>query len=79
MENYSVIEALGMMGIVSIVIGVCLAIFWAVMWWVIFQKAGYSTPFLLGILMIIPIINIILFLVFALGEWPILRKQSDIK
>jgi len=76
MQGYSAIEAFGTMGIFIFVIGICVAVFWGVMWWVIFQKAGYTASLLLGILMMIPIINVVLFLVFALGEWPVLQKPK---
>ena len=44
----------------------------AAIWWKIFAKAGYSG--LMGLLMFIPIINIILLLILAFGEWPIHRE-----
>jgi len=74
MEDASLIEGLGILGFISILIGIFCAIFWIILWWVIFKKAGYSASFLLGVLMMIPLINIVLFLIFALGEWPILRQ-----
>ena len=40
----------------------------------IFSKAGY--PWALGILMIVPVANIIMPFVLAFGDWPILRKQT---
>lgn len=43
-----------------------------IVWWVIFAKAGY--PGALSILMIIPLVNLIVFLVFLFGDWPV-RKE----
>jgi len=73
MDEASLFDAIGLLGIFSILIGLFCLLVWAVLWWVIFKKAGYNASFLLGILMAVPIVNIVLFLVFALGEWPILR------
>ncbi len=41
-------------------------------WWSIFSKAGYSGA--LSLLMFIPVVNIILLLILAFGEWPIQRE-----
>jgi len=60
--------------IVGIVVSITIAVLWAIIWLIIFKKAGYSYPLLLGILMIFPFINLIIFLIFAFGEWPILRN-----
>lgn len=66
-------------GILVFLGSIFFALFWIVLWWVIFKKAGYSASLLLGIIMVIPFINIIMFLVFALGEWPVLRKLQEKK
>jgi len=58
----------------GIVITITLAVLWALIWLIIFKKAGYAYPLLLGILMVIPFLNIIIFLIFAFGEWPILKR-----
>jgi len=44
-------------------------------WWAIFSKAGYSGA--LSLLFFIPIAGLIMFLVFAFGKWPILRRARD--
>lgn len=75
MQDVSLIEGLGLLGLILIAGGIFCVIFWAVMWWVIFKKAGFSYSFLLGILMAVPLINIVLFLIFAFGEWPILKNK----
>lgn len=41
----------------------------------IFGKAGY--PWALGLLMFVPIANLIIPLVLGFGEWPILRELKS--
>jgi len=41
----------------------------ALVWWRIFAKAGYRG--ITGLLMLVPIVNIVLLLIFAFREWPI--------
>ena len=43
----------------------------------IFHKAGYSWA--LGLLMIVPIANIILIFVLAFGDWPVRRELRQLK
>ena len=52
-------------------------IIWALLMVLIFRKAGYS-----GIqifLLFIPGVNVILFIWFALTEWPILRELERLR
>lgn len=46
-------------------------------WWKIFSKAGYAGA--LGLLMFVPLLNIIMFLFLALGDWPSLREQNTLE
>ena len=62
------------MGIVSIILFIVFLALFLKVWWNIFKKAGYSGW--LGILMILPIVNLVLLLVLAFAEWPILKGQS---
>jgi hypothetical protein len=48
------------------------AAFIVVPFWFIFRKAGYS-PWL-GLLMVVPIVNLIVLYVFAFSDWPRLRE-----
>ena len=41
-------------------------------WWKIFSKAGYSGA--RSLLLLFPVINVIIFLLFAFSEWPIQRR-----
>ena len=43
----------------------------------IFHKAGYSWAF--GLLMLVPIANIIMIFVLAFGDWPIRRELRQLK
>jgi hypothetical protein len=43
-------------------------------WWIIFTKAGYNGA--LSLLFFVPIAGIIMFFVFAFGEWPARRETA---
>ena len=43
----------------------------------IFAKTGYSWA--LGLLMLVPIANLIMFLVLAFSDWPILKELRALK
>jgi len=62
------------MGIASLVVSLVFIVVFIVAWYKIFTKAGY--PGWYTILMFIPAINLIIFLVFAFGQWPILKGQT---
>jgi len=47
----------------------------AIAFWKICSKAGFPGP--LGLLMIIPFVNIIFPLYLAFAEWPVLRGDSQ--
>ena len=46
-----------------------------VAWVKILSKAGYSGWWVL--IGIVPLVNVIMFFVFAFSEWPVLREQSS--
>jgi len=48
-----------------------------IIWWKIFSKAGYSGA--LGLLMLLPLVNLIMLLVLAFGQWPIHRELEHLK
>jgi len=48
-----------------------------IIWWVIFAKAGY--PGAMSILMIIPLVNLIVFLIFLFGEWPVRKELTALR
>ncbi|NLG49309.1 MAG: hypothetical protein GX552_04265 [Chloroflexi bacterium] len=51
-----------LVGLVSVIISV-------LVWWKIFSKAGYSGA--LGLLTLIPLVNVILMLFLAFATWPV--------
>jgi uncharacterized protein (DUF983 family) len=55
---------------VALIILVAVAI-----WGTIFKKAGYS--FWLGLLMLVPIANLIWILIFAFSKWPIQQQLEE--
>jgi len=58
---------LGILLILSVITG----------WCKIFKKAGYPAPW--GILMLIPLLNLIMFFIFAYKEWPIKKESNGLK
>jgi len=48
-----------------------------VIWWKIFSKAGYSGA--MSLLMLLPLVNLIMLLVLAFGQWPIHRELAALK
>ncbi|MEA2708853.1 MAG: hypothetical protein QOF78_1454 [Phycisphaerales bacterium] len=55
-----------LMAVLFVAIGIAIAV---AIWGTIFKKAGYS--FWMGLLMIIPLVNLIWFLIFVFSKWPI--------
>ena len=52
-----------------IMLAVC--VFMIFCYWKIFSKAGYSGA--LSLLMIVPLVNLIVFIWFAFAQWPVLK------
>ena len=63
--------------IFAILLGLIVAIITALIYCKIFSKAGYSWA--LGLLMLVPIANIIMPFVLAFGDWPILKELRLLK
>jgi len=55
--------------VVWFIIVCALIILGIIIYWRIAQKAGYNGA--LSLLMFIPLVNLIILLIFAFGEWPI--------
>ena len=49
-------------------------VFMVFLWWRIFKKAGYSGA--LGLLMLVPIGNLIMLCILAFSQWPILKSSN---
>lgn len=43
----------------------------------LFHKAGYSWAF--GLLMLVPLVNIIMIFILAFGDWPVRRELRQLK
>ena len=56
------------------VISLAAAVFGIFCWWRIFSKAGYSGA--LSLLLLVPVANLVVFLILAFGEWPILTELN---
>ena len=48
---------------------------WAMAWRSIFQKAGYKGKY--GLLMFVPIANLVLLFLFAFKEWPLEKRARE--
>ena len=57
-----------------IVIVLCIALI-VLPFWRIFTKAGYSGAW--SLLMLIPLVNVIVFYVFAFSSWPALKERAQ--
>lgn len=66
-------DALGLSTSNFLILAVCLVVLFIGPWIRIFRRAGFNPG--LGFLMFIPIINVLLFLLFAFFEWPIEREN----
>ncbi|HEX9780807.1 MAG TPA: hypothetical protein VGB20_06290 [bacterium] len=51
--------------------------FGSFVWWRIFSKTGY--PGVLGILMLVPLVNLVLVLMLAFSQWPLERRLRDLE
>jgi uncharacterized membrane protein YhaH (DUF805 family) len=60
--------------LIAMIFGLAVAVFMVIVYWKIFSKAGYSGA--LGLLMFIPIANIIVLCVLAFGNWPVLQELN---
>src|ERR1700730_13756241 len=70
-------SAIGVFLIVYLVILWAIVIFSVIVWWKIFSKAGYSGA--LGLLMFVPIANLIVLCVLAFREWPIHKELNSLR
>jgi hypothetical protein len=68
---------IGAVGIVLILLWLASAVLGIVAWVRIVQKAGYSGWLVLTA--IIPIVNIVIFLIFAFAEWPVTRELNQLR
>jgi len=65
-------ELIGLLAAVTFVFTILY--FFGLLWWKIFDRAGHSGA--LGLVMLIPFVNLIMLCVLAFREWPIQRELS---
>jgi hypothetical protein len=46
-------------------------------WWVIFAKVGW--PGYAAVAMLVPLVNLLVFIAFAFAEWPIQRELRELR
>ncbi|MBN1359467.1 MAG: hypothetical protein JW993_02695 [Sedimentisphaerales bacterium] len=63
--------------IVALLLSLVVVIIRAVIYCKVFSKAGYHWA--LGLLALIPVLNIIMPFVLAFGQWPILREVEELR
>ena len=61
----------------SVIFSLVAIIFAVVIYWRIFSKAGYSGA--MGLLMFVPIANIVVLCILAFGEWPIYKELKYLR
>lgn len=60
------------LSLLTCIVGLVVLVIAAWIWWRILAKTGYGGP--LGLLMLVPIANLVLLLVLAFGEWPVEKE-----
>jgi len=50
---------------------------WTLIWWRIFRRAGFHGA--MGLLMLIPVVNVMLLFVLAFGRWPVERELKSLR
>jgi len=68
---------IAIMIIFSLIVGLAMAAVMVYSFCKIFSKAGYSWAF--GLLVLVPLGNVVIPLVLALMEWPILKRVRQLK
>ena len=76
--NPDIAPAFGMILIMfALLMGLFATVIGAIVYCMIFSKAGYCWA--LGLLMLVPIANIIMPLVLAFGDWPVRKELRLLK
>jgi uncharacterized membrane protein YhaH (DUF805 family) len=63
--------------LVGLIAGLIGLIFAIIIYWRIFSKAGYSGA--RSLLLLIPVVNLIIIIMFAFSEWPIQRELNQLR
>lgn len=63
--------------LVWVLISIAAIVFSVIIYWRIFSKAGYNGA--MGLLMFVPIANLIVLCMLAFAEWPIQRELNQLR
>jgi hypothetical protein len=81
MYNYgtSTVNTGALTGIIlsSVIFSLIAIVFAVIIYWRIFSKAGYSGA--MGLLMFVPIANIVVLCILAFGTWPIYKELNYLR
>lgn len=72
-----IFAALGVFAIVYVVIMLAIVVLSVIIWWKIFSKAGWSGA--MGLLMFVPVANLIILLMLAFSKWPIYNELEMLR
>jgi len=64
-------------GVITFILVLAFCFLFGLIWWRIFRKAGYHGA--LGLLMLVPLANIIMLAILAFSEWPISKQTIALK
>jgi hypothetical protein len=76
LETYPVVIVIFTLVVLAIILAVAI-ILTAVIWCLLFSKAGHHWA--LGLLMLVPIANIIMPFILAFGQWPIEKELQELR
>jgi hypothetical protein len=69
--------ALAAFGIGYVIFLLIIVVFAIIIYWRIAMKAGYPGPY--SLLMLIPLVNLIIIIMFAFTDWPIERELKALR
>jgi heme/copper-type cytochrome/quinol oxidase subunit 2 len=76
-QSQAIGTSLAAFSIFFAIIGIVSIVFTAIIYWKIFSKAGYSGA--MGLLMFVPIANIVALCILAFGTWPIYEELNQLR
>ena len=68
---------LGVVELIILLMVASIAVLVGVLWWKIVGKTGYSGW--MGLLILLPVVNLVILLILAFGEWPIHRELEELR
>jgi hypothetical protein len=64
-------------GITALILWIAVTVFMVIACWRIFTRAGYAG--VLGLLMFVPIVNLVMLYILAFREWPIYKELQELR